>query len=217
MGMGMGAGMGLILFSGDKGLGKSGALRELALLLGPKAGGVVCPGAYAEGRKSAVYWQDLARAGREEPDLLARESRAFVGAPGQPRLDESEEGLLRYGKWEFNKLALANADGACLRALMDPSARLAIVDEIGPLELSFGLGYIKTLARLDILYGVASEEPSAGERGLPGPRKAVIVALRPDLAPLLARRWPGGALFELTRDNRDTAAASLAALISSWL
>jgi hypothetical protein len=218
--------MGLILFYGDRGLGKSGALGELALSLGLRAGGVVCPGAYADGRKSAVYWLDLARASgssaavrQAAAEPLARELPAFAGAPGQPgqpRVDLSGEGLLRYGKWEFSRAALAAADEACLRALDEPAAALAIVDEIGPLELSHGLGYVKTLERLDGLFGAGQAAAlSPGHGGAPE-RKAVIVALRPDLAPQLAERWPGSVLFELSKENRATAAASLAALISSW-
>jgi hypothetical protein len=215
--------MRMILFSGDRGLGKSGALGELALSLGLGAGGVVCPGAYADGRKSAVYWLDLARAsgssaaGRQAAaEPLARELQAFAGTPGQPRIDLSGEGLLRYGKWEFSRAALAAADEACLRALDEPAAALAIVDEIGPLELSHGLGYVRTLERLDGLFGDGQAAAlGPGHGGGPG-RKAVIVALRPDLAPQLAERWPGSILFELSKENRATAAASLAALISSW-
>ncbi len=216
--------MRMILFSGDRGLGKSGALSELALILGPKAGGVICPGAYEEGRKSAVYWRDLAReadgskAGRlAGAELLARELPEYAGTPGQPRLDLSGDGLLRYGKWEFSRSALAAADEACLRALMDPSLDLAIVDEIGPLELSHGLGYVKTLERLDELFGAGPAAARGSGHSGATERKAVIVALRPDLEPILAQRWPGGALLELTKQNRATAAASLAALISSWL
>lgn len=216
--------MRLILFSGDRGLGKSGALSGLALILGPKAGGVICPGAYEEGRKSAVYWRELAResdgpkAGRlAGSGLLARELPEYTGTPGQPRLDLSGDGLLRYGKWEFDRTALAAADEACLRALKDPSLDLAIVDEIGPLELSHGLGYVKTLERLDGLFGAGPAAARVPGHGGAPERKAVVVALRPDLAPILAERWPGVALFELSKENRATAAASLAALISSWL
>ena len=209
--------MGLILFSGERGLGKSSALSELAQSLGPKAGGVICPGSYAEGRKSAVYWRDLGRVLHEAPELLAREITPFAGAPGQPRIDLSDERLVRYGKWEFLRAALAGADEACLRALAEPAAALAIVDELGPLELSYGQGYVKTLKRIDELYGggpAALQGHGAGGKPL---RKALIVALRPELVPLLAERWPGSVHVELTKDNRAGAAAALAARISSWL
>jgi nucleoside-triphosphatase THEP1 len=215
--------MGLILFYGDRGLGKSCALGELAQRLGSGVGGVICPGVYADGHKSAVYWLDLARStGRSADERqaaakpLARELPAFEGAPGRPRVDLSGEGLLRYGKWEFSRAALAAADEACLRALAEPSAAPAIVDEIGPLELSHGLGYVKTLERLDELFGAGPAAAQGPGHGGPPGRKAVIVALRPELAPLLAERWPGSVLFELSMENRATAAASLAALISSW-
>jgi hypothetical protein len=203
-------------------LGKSSVLVELAAILGHKARGVVCPGLYTEGRKSAVCWLDLARAGHDaaghsEAKALARELPGYTGMTGQARIDLRDEKLVRYGKWEFSREALACADEACLRAIEDPSARLAIVDELGPLELSYGQGYVRTLQRLDELFGARPAATHGPGDGGGRANKAVIVALRPDLAPLLAERWRGSYLFELSKDNRAGAAAALAARISSWL
>lgn len=138
------------------------------------------------------------------------------GSSGGPRPAMLDEGSFSYGKWEFSTDGLRRADAACLEALADPlrrpriagseadtpghrtaaKRRIVFVDEIGPLELRFGLGLAGTVAAIDRLAaaspgrraGVNAESGGIGAEEAPA---AIVAAVRPELAEVLAERWPG--------------------------
>lgn len=200
----------IILASAGRGAGKSTALAIAAARaaeLGWEPRGIVCPGVYRDGLKAAVLCRILIPDGsageawelaRCLPDYDSAGAAAAPspgpGSPGGPRPVMLDAGRFSYGKWEFSLDGLRRADAACIDALAEAArGRIVFVDEIGPLELKFGLGLAGTLAAIDGLAAGVEEAPAA-----------IVVAVRPELAGSLAERWPG------SRTVRAAAAAMAA-------
>ncbi len=229
----------LLIVTGPRGSGKSTLMARTAAELrarGLAVAGVLCPGRYEAGIKTGTYWTDLSVREQGEhatgPDRLLAHAdlseAAAIAAFGKqarrddprprPRFDSSDAESVRYGKWIFSKAALAAADKAGARALRGAGA-VAFIDEIGPLELEHAAGFIGCLGELDRLFcrGVRpspSGARSAGESALPKGR-AVLVAVRDELAPGILERWPEGELVRLTESGRDALPAALAERIAS--
>lgn len=187
----------IILAAAERGAGKSTAFAIAAARaaeLGLEPCGIVCPGVYRDGLKAAVLCRivlpdgsageawELARVMPEYGSVgAAAAPRPGPGSPGGPQPVMLDAGRFSYGKWRFSLDGLKRADAACLDALAGAArGRIVFVDEIGPLELSFGLGLAGTLAAIDGL--------SAGVEAAPA---AIVVAVRPELAGSLAERWRG--------------------------
>lgn len=251
-------GAAIILASAERGAGKSTAFAlaaASAAARGWETGGILCPGAYRDGEKSAVLCRALfADGGPAEPWELARVKPDFVsgaaagmrqagqGSPRGPRPVLAADGQsFSYGKWLFSLKGLARADAACVDALPRPSAddgasadgvadgagfptaareRVVFIDEIGPLELAFGLGLTRTLAAVDSLAtasaGAASDGAAQGNRRREA-SVAIVVAVRPELAGALAERWPGSRVIRAQAATMaaETLAEGLAAAIRS--
>jgi hypothetical protein len=200
----------IILAAAERGAGKSTAFAiagARAAALGWEPCGIVCPGVYRDGLKTAVLCRIMPQDGiADEPWELARlmpeygpvsaaaAPRPGPASPGGPQPVILDAGRFSYGKWEFSLDGLRRADHACVDALAGAArGRIVFIDEIGPLELSFGLGLTGTLAAIDNLAAGVEEAPAA-----------IVVAVRPELAESLAERWPG------SRTVRAAAAAMAA-------
>lgn len=203
----------IILAAAERGAGKSTAFALAAARaaeLGWEPRGIICPGVYRDGQKAAVLCRILIPDGsageawelaRCLPDYdsagAAGAPRPGPGSPGGPRPVMLDAGRFSYGKWEFSLDGLRRADAACIDALAEAArGRIVFVDEIGPLELKFGLGLAGTLAAIDGLAAASAARGAnpAGGRGAAGVEEApaaIVVAVRPDLAGSLAERWPG--------------------------
>lgn len=175
----------IVILEGESGSGKTTvatALAERARAAGRRVSGVICPGRFEAGRKLGISAVDV-----ESGDswLLAQAVMDIgeQGQAGKPRFDDSRQGFIRYGRWEFIATGLARADAAASRPATG-RRELVIVDEIGPLELNHGRGLMKTLAAMD--------EAEAG-RGAD-----YLVVARPDIAEVLATRWPSASRVVLT-------------------
>jgi hypothetical protein len=164
----------LTLLTASRSAGKTTFCLGLAVrarAAGWRAGGLLSPAVFEAGVKTGIQVHDLeSRASRR----LAR--RAADGE--QPGLED-----LAFGGWLFDRRALAWGDqvlAAC------PPCDLFILDEIGPLELLHGGGWIQALPALRrgaYRLGIAVVRPELVEeagRVLPVER---VVHLSPTLSP----------------------------------
>lgn len=197
-----------VLLSGSRGAGKTTAVvavaRELRLR-GVAVSGIACPGVFSAGAKTGIRYLDLdggngASLARVDPDLAGLAPPS--GRPPRPETDAS--GNLRYGKWMFSEDAMRRADetgAAGVRAAMGACGRMAaFVDEIGPLELDWQTGFIRSLAALDAAFAGADPMPDGT-----GPAAAVVVACRDELAAVLSARWPGAVTVSVDAAGVDGA------------
>ncbi|PKL23213.1 MAG: hypothetical protein CVV47_16060 [Spirochaetae bacterium HGW-Spirochaetae-3] len=186
----------ILVLSGVSGSGKTSACliaERMAVVAGIAVGGVLCRAVFEGGRKVGIDVRNLA-GGLDGP--AAPFARARLGAPSAPpptgkpapAFDDADPLVLRYGMWEFSRAAISAADEAtasflaAVRAADDGTRRattrfLAIVDEIGPMELDRGAGMTRTLAELD------------AEAAAPSGALGCLVVARPDIADRLAIRW----------------------------
>lgn len=199
----------LIVLSGAQGAGKTAACLSAAQAL-PDLGyaprGVVCPGAYRNGVKAGIFFRDLGT-GRERILAEACGPRMLPGL-GSPRLDMGDPENPRYGMWRFHGAVLREMDRIARDAVAEMDAgggqgapACAFVDEIGPLEMAWGIGLVRTLARIDAAFSA----PAEATRGM------VIVTCRSALADTLAGRWPAAKRVDL---DGLGAACALGAIVS---
>lgn len=210
----------IILAAAERGAGKSTAFALAAAetaALGWEPCGIVCPGVYRDGMKTAALCRALLADGSAgEPWGLARvipgydsvgaaeAPRPGPGSPGGPKPVMQDGKRFSYGKWEFSLDGLGRAERACLDALARASrGKILFIDEIGPLELTFGLGLAGTLAAVDRL---AAASPVRGAEARPA---AIVAAVRPELAEGLAKRWRGARIIRAA--SATMAAEALAA------
>ena len=187
----------ILILSGPSGSGKSAAcavLYDRLSAVGVGVCGVRCAAVFQDGIKTGI---DAVLLGTSLPVMpLARlhagfDPEATRGRPGAdptlrrvPIFDSANPAMFSFGMWDFDAAVLGKVDAsvaACLRQALP----VTIVDEIGPLEIDHGMGFMKTLAVLD---GIAAVGGTAG--------RACIVASRPDIAIALKRRWPTAAVME---------------------
>ncbi|TFG83764.1 MAG: hypothetical protein E4H20_04785 [Spirochaetales bacterium] len=213
----------ILIVCGERGVGKTTALAAAAQRLaaaGTNVGGVLCPGRYENGVKSVILWTDAAGGPQRS---LARLATSISGQSGRPVLDASDHKLLRYGKWEFNREELRLADHVAtdaIRLLAPPSGqvhtntdpvtpRAVFIDEIGPLELDYGVGFTCTLAALDAL--ASSFATLRDDKRSP----AAIVAVRPELVPSLLARWPEALVLRIRIEDREETAGKISRLFEN--
>jgi len=195
------------VLSGVSGSGKTsacGVAESLARAAGRTVGGVLCRAVFEGGRKVGIDARDLA-GGPDSPAAPLARARPDAGPTRAPAFDDADPVALRYGMWEFYKAALSAADGAAAAfiaaAREEATPALAVVDEIGPLELDRNAGMTRTLAALD------------GAARAPARPVACLVVARPDIADRLALRWSGSARIEMDGlSYLEAAEAAIAAL-----
>lgn len=180
---------GIILLVGASGSGKTSLCVRLVKALaesGARPVGVVCPAAFDGGLKVGIDAVELGgasgsvRLARRRPGFESAVPGAHRGGKPAPAPDPSDPSRFVYGMWSFDGSALAALDSSTSEALI-AGAPVAIVDEIGPLELDHGTGFVRTLEAL----GRLAAAPAGGER------RVVFVTARPDIAARLGARWPG--------------------------
>lgn len=199
----------IIVLAGPSGSGKTsscGIAVRLAREAGVRVAGMLCEAVFSGGSKVGIDWRDLADEGAARRSLARRlpgfSQARSAGAPSQgrsPAFDDSNPHTVRFGSWEFDRKALAEADAATAAAVSGGSGpigaapSLVIVDEIGPLELERGSGMVKTLVALDEAASPEWERAGDAERlGL------TVVVARPDIADKLAARWPGSVRLDVS-------------------
>jgi nucleoside-triphosphatase THEP1 len=193
----------IFLLSGPSGSGKStasAALYKCLISEGVSVGGVHCPAVFENGRKTGI---DAVMPGSGKSGVpLARvragfdpgSSRAGM-SPGMdkrriPVVNRDDPGRFSFGMWEFNAVALGEVDASVAAWLEDArtaagamkasgQVQIAIIDEIGPLELVHGIGFMRTLAALDAIAGSTGKEAPV-----------CIVTSRPEITVILKGRWP---------------------------
>jgi len=151
-----------LLLTGGRGAGKTTLCLRLAAAFPGRFAGLACPALFgAEGRKVGFLARDL-RTGEEWE--LGRSDRDLDG-PRTARFSFSRGGLDR----AVSVLRLALEDGG----------RIAVIDEIGPLELRQGLGFAPVLPLLagagDLLVVVRPELVGEIAALLPRHRAETIV------------------------------------------
>lgn len=170
----------VILLSAERGAGKTTAclrLVGLAREAGLTAGGIVAPARYdAAGTKVGIDVVDVAGGERRALACVARDARRAT--VGQYRFDPAIEA------WALRVLLGA----------IDRPLDVAIIDEIGPLEMLQGKGYATVLDRL----------PRSSCR-------SAVVLVRPSLTEALADRLAAlsPTTVTLTLANRDGVPATL--------
>lgn len=195
---------------------------------------LLADGSAGEPRELARLMPDYGPAGAAGPARPGAGPGPGSASSGGPRPVMMGAGRFSYGKWEFSKDGLGHADAACLEALADPPERpriaeaeegppeqraaarrrIVFIDEIGPLELKFGLGLAGTLAAVDRLAAAspelrASVNGEGREDGAGEAPAAIVAAVRPELAEMLAERWPGSLVIRAA--SATMAAEALAA------
>lgn len=212
----------IAILSGVSGSGKTTvckAVAQAAQAGSIPTGGIVCGAVFELGLKTGIEWADLASGTGTLPVPLARVRAGFSGRkPGQtsPAFDDSDPHVLRYGMWEFSKMALEDADNAIVSYTGTHSGPdsggntgqhppIIIVDEIGPLELDKGTGLIHTLAMLD----KAARQTEAG--GM------FLVVARPDIAARLRERWPGSVKVDMIGTGNENTAETIFAVYNLQL
>lgn len=196
----------VVILVGERGLGKTSLCRAIAASLeglGIGVGGILSPsGRDAAGMPREVWAEDLARGERRM--LASRNSDLggpswpgpTAGVPDRPPISFSDECF----SWAI----------AVLHREFEEARGLVIVDEIGPLELLRGGGFLPFLEH-------AAGNPAGA---------SLLLTVRPSLAEELARRFAGGdeagghgparGLFTrtLSVSNRDSLAKEIAGLLA---
>ena len=191
-----------LILSGERGLGKTSLVLELAALLraaGRSVGGIASLSERGgDGIPTEVSLVDL-RSG--ESRALASRSRD-LGGPSLPGRRWSPESMAEPPPFSFSREALAWG-AETLRREIEAAPDLLVLDEVGPLELTRGSGFREVLDEL----ALAAGRPG-GPRGVP----RVLVTVRPSLAAVLAARFTAGtaAVVELTEENRGSLAEKIA-------
>jgi len=114
----------VVVLTGERGAGKTSSCRSIARLAASRGwdvAGVISPASFREGQKVGINVLDL-RTGRERP-------LAFVGG----------ESGSAYCCYSFDEGAFAWANGVLESSL---PCDLLIVDELGPLEIELGKGFV---------------------------------------------------------------------------
>jgi nucleoside-triphosphatase THEP1 len=191
----------IILLAGPKGSGKSTVALNLAKRLsqaGIQVGGIICPGIFNQGRKIGIK-SHSPNTGHEEiigEEIFRKNSSITCKPVPEPTGLDS----FSYGRWEFQKPALISADATVIRDL--EAAQCIFVDEIGPLELSYGIGMTRTLAGID------------AHRN--NHNNIIVVCVRRDLAQTLTERWPESSLVDLAGDGPDALGKAEEAILATF-
>ncbi len=199
----------ILILSGPSGSGKStscAAAYERLSRAGTVVGGVRCAAVFENGIKIGI---DAVLPGAGQTGMpLARLRTGFdqASARGRPDPDPSKRRVplfdignpsgFSFGMWDFYGATLGLVDAsiaAWLRQVMQevfpfdqPGRRpVAIIDEIGPLELEHGLGFMRTLSSLDAIAAGPGEQAPA-----------CVVTSRPEIAIALKERWPSSTAME---------------------
>ncbi len=147
----------LLLLTGLKGFGKTTwclKLKQLADDEGIAVSGIISPGIYTGERKTGI----------EILDLSSGKKRVFA------ELNTGRAQRLSTPRWSFDADSVAWAN----KILENKSeSDLLIIDELGPLELLRGKGFVAGLARID------SKQ-----------FRVAIVVIRSSLLPKALQRWP---------------------------
>jgi hypothetical protein len=193
----------ILILSGPSGSGKSSACAAVHRALARSnamVAGVICVAVFDKGIKTGIdavlpgtgtFDVPLARirAGFD-PGTIQGNAEAGPAKRRVPTFDDADPTCFSYGMWNFDVNALRTVDEAVAlyvgrmrnetRGGGSPGGHpVVIVDEIGPLELDHGLGFMKTLAAID---GSGS--------GAEGSAIDWIVTARPEITATLERRWP---------------------------
>jgi len=165
----------IILLTGERGIGKTTVCQRVVELVtagGGRVAGIltpVCPN--TAGEKVAI---DLV-------DLYTGQRRVLARADGAEKLVGP-----RWGRWQFDAAALSWGNAVLARAV-NAEADLLVVDEIGPLELECGQGFVPVLADLRA-----------------GRIKQALVVVRPEYLSVLRERLAPSPcrIFVATLSNR---------------
>lgn len=167
------------LVTGERGAGKTLFCRALveaarALPEAPEVAGVVSPRVYEGEGQVGIEAEDL-RTGR-------RRRLAALRSPGEPALSEATK------LWRFDEEALAWGNEVLQSAA---PCDLLVVDELGPLELEEGRGWLGGVEAVDS-----------------GAFTVAVVVVRPRLLPEARRRWPAAEVVEMAGPAGAVAAAA---------
>ena len=147
----------LLLLTGLKGIGKTTWCLKLMQIAEKQAiavEGIVSPGSYSGGKKTGI----------EILDIQTGEKRLFAD------LNLGKTQGISTPRWSFDPESIVWANEILKMRL---ESEILIIDELGPLELLRGEGFVAGLSRID-----------SGEFQL------AIVVVRPSLLPKALQRWP---------------------------
>jgi energy-coupling factor transporter ATP-binding protein EcfA2 len=147
----------LLLLTGLKGFGKTSwcqKLRQLAEKEAISVSGIISPGTYSVGRKTGIEIVDISSGAKR---ILATLNPGKAQGLSTPR-------------WKFYAESVMWAN----KVLDDsPNSDLLIIDELGPLELLRGEGFLAGLEKIDTNHF-----------------RVAVVVIRSSLLPKALQRWP---------------------------
>ncbi len=156
-----------VLITGHSGSGKSRWCERLVALArrrGWRVAGVLSPPAMDDGRKVGI---DLL-------DLITGERRRLADLRRGPNAEGPAT-----ERWRFDEAVLTWGDDA-LRSAGETAHDLVMVDELGPLELQRGVGFVSGLRLVD--------ELSSG---------VACIVVRPSLLEAALKRWPDAVVIDV--------------------
>lgn len=205
----------IALLTGPSGSGKTRLCASIVARCGRKGvpvAGVACPAVFEDGRKVGIDAVDLAgslarvRLASIRAGFESARPGAFKGSRPAPIPDPARPDSFMYGMWSFDAAAFGALDDAAAGGIVG-RAPIVIVDELGPLEMDHGVGFVRALAALDAAAMGRASDPNRPEAT--GGR-IVLVTARPDISERLEVRWP--CAVALGVDDRSEAEAVLSRL-----
>lgn len=156
-----------MVITGERGAGKTTLCHQLItqfIRRGIMASGIYCPAVFEGGEKTKIMAVDLATQDEYIFATAAPKNQPLL--PGQRRL-----------RWNFDRNVIDWGNEIFAEAV---PTQLLVVDEIGPLELERGEGWIKAVDALD------SREYDLA-----------ILVMRPELLQQALERWHWGRVIEV--------------------
>jgi iron complex transport system ATP-binding protein len=147
----------LLLLTGLKGFGKTSwcqKLRQLAEKEAISVSGIISPGTYSVGRKTGIEIVDISSGAKR---ILATLNPGKAQGLSTPR-------------WKFDAESVMWANKVLDES---PNSDLLIIDELGPLELLRGEGFLAGLEKIDTNHF-----------------RVAVVVIRSSLLPKALQRWP---------------------------